>query len=363
MFISLEERKKKRPSFAKCDKHHELKQLYCINCKAILCAICLVDNHDGHKSMSLYKFAEEKKKELLELLQNFNSDLAESLSDKDILLKERKETEESLEEVKRKIEDLLKVKENLEGGIAKKDQELVKFEKKSEEANMGLSLLQRMIEDMSIDDCLNEATSLGMMNNIKAGYAKIFPGKESLPLKFVVLTGNPVITDMQKPVICYEFKLTSSTTIRSFSPLPEKGSYLLDLNIISAEGCFGWLGFLISDSSLEPPSSSCPFYFLLIGEKKHENSQLYMGLKKDVFSFRSPSPPAYSNASASVISCPLGFAGKSYQFLFKTADSTLTFLQSNQILGTLILPKGRIWVSIGQWCCRSYQFTLSLKLQ
>ena len=47
--------------FAKCDQHKKKKEFYCEKCDEILCSVCLVENHNLHTSMSVYKFIENFK--------------------------------------------------------------------------------------------------------------------------------------------------------------------------------------------------------------------------------------------------------------------------------------------------------------
>jgi len=113
--ISLME-KLKRPLFSKCDKHHEDKKIYCSSCRDLKCNMCIIDDHADHTTISIFKYGDQIKSELIQSLSGFNAVISSHLQKEvyirtEISRKARK-IEQLIEEI-RKIEDEMKQKKKL----------------------------------------------------------------------------------------------------------------------------------------------------------------------------------------------------------------------------------------------------------
>jgi len=114
--MSINQKNQKKPQFSKCDKHLEESKFYCLNCKIFMCIVCFVDDHPQHKTISIYKYADNVKKNLKNTLSNIVESidilqtkekkyeaLNKSLENEKVkLTKKLKETEEDLRQNKTK---------------------------------------------------------------------------------------------------------------------------------------------------------------------------------------------------------------------------------------------------------------------
>jgi len=68
--LGLKEKSKKL-TFTKCKSHLEDNKVYCMDCKVLICTMCVIDNHP-HKTMSIFKYGEILKNELKNSISTFN---------------------------------------------------------------------------------------------------------------------------------------------------------------------------------------------------------------------------------------------------------------------------------------------------
>lgn len=363
-FISVEE-KKKKPTFANCTKHHQDCQLFCTDCTLMVCHKCLMDDHDEHLAMSVYKFAETMKVELKGPLENFDDHLESLVAEERTLTQEKEEQEAALKEAIQKIAELTEAKVKMEEEIALKEKELLTYEQTKGRAKSGLCVLQRMIDDMTIDDCMDEVKTPNIGKKVAAGYKKIFPAKILDPpihIQFVSLKGGDgVVTTRKQDPSSFDFHFIDTPSVfRSVRPLPKDKSFIVELNVQSAVGCWAWVGFAIKNGDhSETPPEWCSVYYVLLGS---ESLMAQKGVKYDdngSFYFYN-CPSLYMNYNQ-VIDCPIGVNGSTYQFHINPTVPSLTCMYDGQCMGETKLSEGRIWMTVGHFCCREYQFTLSFK--
>jgi predicted transcriptional regulator len=152
--------KKKRPHFSKCENHLEENKFYCSNCKIFICNVCVVDNHSRHNTMSVFKYAENIKKNLKSSLSIF-AEIINILQDKET---KNSRDIKNLEQEKTK---LLRKYEEADEEIKRKTGEREKDIQQRKNLETSQIVLKNSIDEMGVEELINKDSIELMKNRIK----------------------------------------------------------------------------------------------------------------------------------------------------------------------------------------------------
>jgi hypothetical protein len=146
--IGLRE-KLKKPTFTQCKNHLEENKFYCVDCRILICSVCVVDDHPTHKTMSVFKYGDTIKNDLKNTIITFS----ESIN-----YYKEKETIIAGEILKRENEkDKLIIKLNeIDEDLKNKKNEQEKFMQQRKRAETSQIVLTRSVEEMRVMELMNK---------------------------------------------------------------------------------------------------------------------------------------------------------------------------------------------------------------
>jgi hypothetical protein len=174
--MSINQKKKTKPHFSKCEKHMEESKYYCLNCKIFICIVCYVDDHPQHKTISSYKYAEKIKTNLKNTLSN----IVESI---DILETKEKKYELYIKNLEIERVKLTKKLKETEEDLKKKKLEREKDIKQLKNIETSHLVLKNSIDEMGVMELMNKDSIELMINRIKKIDDELCPAEVKLQAK------------------------------------------------------------------------------------------------------------------------------------------------------------------------------------
>jgi len=152
--------KKRKPNFPKCEKHLEENKFYCGDCSRLICSVCVVDDHPGHKTMSIFKYGDILRNELKtsvsksgQLIEHFNG--MENRFDGEI---------KSLEYEKEKLRMRLN---EIDDDLVNKKGEKEKVVQQRKNVETSNIVLRSSIDEMGVMELMDKDSIELMKNRIK----------------------------------------------------------------------------------------------------------------------------------------------------------------------------------------------------
>jgi len=142
-------RKRGKVHCPQCKSHSEENKFYCGDCKKFICSICVVDDHQGHKAMSVFKYGEILKNEL-------KKDLPPLESIKPYYDGKEKECERDIENLEKKKSELLQEVNQIDTKLQQSKTELEKIAQKRKESEISVIVLSKSIDEMGVTQLMNK---------------------------------------------------------------------------------------------------------------------------------------------------------------------------------------------------------------
>jgi len=164
-----------QPSLSKCSRHNEEMKFFCKECQTSLCSLCVVETHQGHKTITVHMLADEKRNELkvcikafqnLQILDQLESDL-------------RKSKEKNLLELTRLETKIGKLKDK----ITSEESALKTMPEKREKIRVSHLIFQNSIDEMGLISLMNPEVFNRFKDRIQQVLKEVYPEYKEIPMK------------------------------------------------------------------------------------------------------------------------------------------------------------------------------------
>jgi len=216
--LTLKE-KAKKPTFARCVKHHQDKKFYCKDDNEFLCDVCVIDDHKPHNTISVFKYADETREELRKCLAPLQT---AKLDHKFNALKVSKQ------QCNLEVQELYDRIRSLEAKMTNIDQEMKDLEAAQEKVQTSHVVIQKSIEELGVADLVDQSKLDQMKAKISDIVAQFVP--------------NPFVVSFSKELAHPDIVLDGPYTIRGGTD-DRYNSALLSACI--TEGVYEWKATVI----------------------------------------------------------------------------------------------------------------------